>query len=263
MINNKIKNNILVSIPHSGIYCPREIELNTLSDNIQELSIDNVDWYTELIYDFRDILENKQIVFPINQIYINVNRRPYLEECMPSEINGLQIYKDNLMPDIKLQKYLIKKYHLGYHNNLMNIEKVFILDGHSTITGLTDDVGNKVQDDIIIYDFQNSKLDPPTGVKSAPEGFLESYAEALTKSLPNLRIALNTTYTSTYGHILATHGWDGKSKKSHRAPLILQETNENLYINNYILDIKAVEELRRTFADSIVCMLNKMKNYLS
>jgi hypothetical protein len=207
-------------------------------------------------------LGNKQIIFTINQIYINVNRHPdYIDECVPTEIDGLLIYKAGSKPSIEVRKRLLSKYHSGYHNAIASVNKLFILDGHSTVTGFRDASGEIVQDDIILSDFQNSNLDPLPGIKTAPDGFLESYANALTKLLPNLRISLNTTYCSTYGHIMSEHGWNGIGERKNKTPLILQETNEDIYIHNRVPDIKAIEELRRSFAQSLEVMLDKMQNF--
>jgi len=256
-----ITKNILVSIPHAGISCPPEIPLKSLSDYQQELAINNVDWFTNHLYDFRDILDNHQVVFPYNQVLINVNRHPdNLEESVPLSVDDISVYKNGQEPSSELRKHLIRKYHYRFHNDIASYQKIFIFDGHSTVTGLADAGGDVVKDDIIISDWQMSKHDPPGGIKTAPEGFLDVYAEELDRQFSGFQIKLstNTTYSSTYGYIMASHGWDGKSIKGSRVPLILQETNEKLYIKNGIPDVLMIEELRRIFAESLTKMLVRM-----
>ena len=53
---------LLVVVPHSGIVIPSEISLNSLSPEFPRL-MRNVDWYTNWLYDFREILGNVQIEF--------------------------------------------------------------------------------------------------------------------------------------------------------------------------------------------------------
>jgi hypothetical protein len=258
---NELTSKVLVCISHSGIACPPEISPSILSEHQQTLAENNVDWYTNHLYDFQDLLDNSQIIFPYSQVYVNVNRHPdTLDESIPLILDGLQVYKTGLEPSFE-QRQLIMKHHLNFHRSIASREKIFILDGHSTVTGHQDAAGIEAVDDIIVSDWQKSKLDPPDGIRTAPPGYLETYVEELERRLSglNIRITQNTTYSATYGHIMATHGWNGKSEKEHRAPLLLQETNEALYIKNGVPDVKAIEELRRVFSETIKVMLEKMK----
>ena len=54
---------VLVVAGHSGVVIPPEISLEDLTDEFSAL-LKNVDWYTQWLYDFRDILGNRQLVFP-------------------------------------------------------------------------------------------------------------------------------------------------------------------------------------------------------
>jgi hypothetical protein len=260
-MSNGLSSKILVCIPHSGIACPPEISISTLSEHQQALAENNVDWYTNHLYNFEDFLGNSQVIFPYSQVYINANRHPdTLDESVPLILDGLQVYKTGLEPSVE-QRQLMLKHHLNFHHAIAGYEKIFILDGHSTVTGHQDAAGIEAVDDIIISDWQKSKLDPPDGIRTAPTGYLETYGEELERRLSgfNIRITQNTTYSATYGHVMATHGWDGKFENKHRAPLLLQETNEALYIKNGIPDVKAIEELRRIFSEAIKAMLEKME----
>jgi len=68
--------NVLVIIPHGGTLCPIEISTKSLSKYQDELASECIDWHTEQLYDFRDMMNNKQIVNPISNVYLNVNRHP-------------------------------------------------------------------------------------------------------------------------------------------------------------------------------------------
>jgi N-formylglutamate amidohydrolase len=70
---------LLVVIPHSGILVPREIPLESLSEQFPSL-LQNVDWYTHWLYDFRDILSNRQLVFPYCSLILEANRHPDLTD---------------------------------------------------------------------------------------------------------------------------------------------------------------------------------------
>ena len=76
-------------------------------------------------------------------------------------------------------------------------------------------------------------------------------------------IEKNTEYNTTYGYIEATHSLNNFKSKGNKAPLIFQETNENLYIKNGILDTDKLEEIRRILAESLMNMIIKMKKYLT
>ncbi|MEZ4599156.1 MAG: N-formylglutamate amidohydrolase [Syntrophotaleaceae bacterium] len=260
-----LEQHVMVSIPHSGLLCPSEISIEDLSEHQQTLAVNNVDWHTDSLYDFQDLLNNQQIKFPLSQVYINVNRHPdMLDEAVPLALDDFPIYRSGREPSESHRRFLLSKYHFGYHQSLAAQKKIFVFDGHSTVTGHTDASGDPVDADIIVSDFQASAFDPPGGIRTAPEGFLETYCDELEKRFhgTGIRIARNTTYTSTYGHVMAAHGWDGQGPRGRKAPLLLQETNEHLYIRNGIPDIYHLEEIRRIFAQSLVVMLTRMKSDL-
>jgi N-formylglutamate amidohydrolase len=129
---------LLVVIPHSGLVIPKEIDPDSLSDRFPEL-IRNVDWYTNYLYDFRDILANKMVTFPYCSILLEANRHPdIIEDCVPlKDTFGLSVYKRNRKPSDHLRKNLSDKYLAPFNKS---IEKNilagadFLLDGHSTIS---------------------------------------------------------------------------------------------------------------------------------
>ena len=251
---------LLVVIPHAGIACPPEISQSMLSCHQKTLE-SNIDWYTEHLYDFQDLLGNAQVIFPYSQVYINVNRHPKtVDECIPLSLDGLPVYAAGREPSLEQRNSMMKR-HLAFHRRITNHKKTFILDGHSADAGHKDAEGNQFTDDIIIGDRQASVLDPPGGLRTAPPGYLETYVEELERGFSgfNLSIACNTTYSTTYAHVMALHGWDGQPKKERRVPLLCQETNQSLYMKDGIPDGRLIEELRRIFAQALDTMLNKLQ----
>jgi len=156
-MKNMIKNfkefdlfqNVLIIIPHGGIQCPSEIPLDSLSKYQKRLANDCVDWYTDYLYDFKNIMNNQQISNPISNIYLNVNRNPNeLEDCVPDFYEKIPIYKSGQEPSKKIKQLIINKYFLPFHDKIKKSKKIFILDGHSTATGLKDLKGEKVKKDV-------------------------------------------------------------------------------------------------------------------
>lgn len=107
---------LLVVIPHSGIVIPGELPLESLSERFPEL-VQNVDWYTNWLYDFRDLLENRHIVFPYCSLIVEANRHPdILEDSVPlKDVRGESVYKTQRKPDDELRKVLAKKYLTTFH----------------------------------------------------------------------------------------------------------------------------------------------------
>ena len=91
---------LLVVIPHSGIVIPGEIPLANLSERFPAL-VQNVDWYTNWLYDFRDLLENQHIVFPYCSLILEANRHPdILDDSVPlRDVRGESVYKTRKAPD--------------------------------------------------------------------------------------------------------------------------------------------------------------------
>jgi hypothetical protein len=242
---------LLVVIPHSGIVIPHEIELDTLSDQFPRLA-QNVDWYTNWLYDFRDLLENRHIVFPYCSLIVEANRHPdILEDSVPlKDVRGEPIYKMRREPDDELRKGLSKKYLTTFHNAIEDsIESGmgFLLDGHSTVTarGVTDN-------QIDLMNFQHSYLDEKPRYYS-PDAYVEAYAKELRKRLPEVKVTVNSSeYHTVYGHVCAEHSVNAMDRVGNRVPAIIQETSERLYKNpDRTPNVEAINRLRRAFAESI------------
>lgn len=251
---------LCVSIPHGGLSCPLEINPRNLSDDFEEIAAQNLDHFTQDLYNFTDLLGNHQIVFQYSPVLINVNRHPdVLDDCVPIMINGKKIYREQFEPGDASRKCLVDSYHKDYHTRIEKIKnKSLILDGHSTFLGHIDAPGSFVTEDIIVSNWQNSKSDSADGFYTSPQIYLDIYVENLQKRLPALNIAVNAKYSSTYGHVMALHGWDGLMVRRGRTPLLLQETSENLYMNNGVPLYKEIEYLRRAFADALSATIKKI-----
>ena len=253
---------LLVVIPHSGIVVPSEIPLESLSERFPSL-VQNIDWYTNWLYDFRDLLENRHIVFPYCSLILEANRHPdILEDSVPlKDVRGESVYKMQMEPDKKLRKVLAKRYLTTFHKTIEDcIESgvEFLLDGHSTITarGVTDN-------QIDLMNFQHSYLDEKPRYYS-PDIYVDAYAKELRKRLPEVKVTVNSSeYYTVYGHVCAEHSVNAMGRVGKRVPAIIQETNEHLYKNSdRTPNVEAINRLRRVFAESIhavYCKVNGIK----
>lgn len=242
--------NLLVVMPHAGLRRPREIPAGWLSRDIEKRIEIQTDWHTDLLYDFREILSNRQLIFPINQVFINACRHPKsLNDCVPLNIERHNVYARE--PSIALRRKLVRKYLIPFYERIGKTKKSFILEGHSFIKGDLDNEGQEIKDDITLSDSANSVLDPKNGIRTAPHGYLDFYAEELSKRLPGLVIGKNSFYNSVYDHIFSLHSWDGIREKGNRVPIIHQETDERLYISGGKPNLKAIAKLKKAFSESV------------
>jgi N-formylglutamate amidohydrolase len=245
---------LLVVVPHSGIIIPDEIPLDSLSDDFPDL-IKNVDWHTNWLYDFRDLLDNAQIVFPYCSLILEGNRHPdILDDSVPlKDVRGIPIYRPGREPEKRLRKFMSEKYLHPFHQAIS--KKIgrgiqFLLDGHSTISarGVSDN-----QIDLMSFQITELEDKPRT---FCPDEIIEAYAGALQKRLPGVNITINgSEYCTTYGHICAAHSVNSFKRVEDRVPTLLQETNERLYRNaDGTPNIEALNRLRRAFAESLAEM---------
>ncbi len=250
---------ICVANPHAGLLLPPEVAPEWLSAHFRDLVPLSNDFYTDALYNFSDLLGCAQIIFPYTPVVINANRNPkVLDHAVPLTVRGLPVYRPDCEPDANLRRELLR-YHRAFHTRIACATKLFILDGHSTMDGDPDEDGSLVSEDIILDDTQQSEFDPPGGIRTAPAGYLDTYAEELTRRLPReIQVTRNSRYLNVYGHVMAQHGWDGSGPRGHRAPLILQETNERLYMQGGWPNVDALDGLRRIFAAALEATLEKM-----
>ncbi len=251
---------LLVVVPHSGLVIPEEIEPGSLSEQFPEL-LENVDWYTNYLYDFRDILGNRQSTFPYCSLLLEANRHPdMLDDCVPKkDVLGRELYKRGHIPNDIIRTALSDKYLLPYHQSISDTITTgidFLLDGHSTITA------NGVADNQIdLMNYQHTPLDDRP-VFFSPQIFIETYAKALRKRLPDIIVTINDSeYHHIYGHVCAQHCINTLKRSGNRVPGILQETNQALYMNpDGTPNVIAINRLRKAFAEAIYETHKKVRN---
>lgn len=250
---------LLVVVPHSGLVVPAEIPLSSLSDRFPEL-VRNVDWCTNWLYDFRDLLDNRHLVFPHCSLILEANRHPdHVDDCVPLiDVHGLPVYRSGREPTVELRHRLVDKYLRGFHRAIEDhiaAGAEFILDGHSTVTarGMADN-------QIDIMNFQHSALDEGP-VYFSPQPFAEAYAEELRLRLPDVRITTNAShYRDVYGHVAAAHSVNAETRVGSKAPAIVQETNERLFMNpDRTPNVEAVNRLRKAFALSLTAAWRRVR----
>ncbi|MBN2384598.1 N-formylglutamate amidohydrolase [bacterium] len=251
---------LLVVVPHSGIVIPSEIDIDSLSDSFPDL-LRNVDWYTNWLYDFRDMLNNQQIVFPYCSLLLEANRDPVmLDDSVPlKDIHGQPIYRTGQEPGWEQRKHLSDKYLLSFHSTIETAiisGAEFILDGHSTVTAR-----GVSENQIELMNFQqvNSEKEPDY---FCPDVFVTIYAEELRKRLPEIKVSVNESeYYRVYGHICAQHSVNAFSRVGKRVPALIQETNESLYKNaDRTVNVMALNRLRHAFAHAIYSTMNRVRN---
>lgn len=263
----------LIVIAHSGTAFPYEIKTKDIVDNYRDLLI-SADLYTEELYNYEGLFRYDFINFVYHRSFLDCNEPiDQLDDCVPTKHwrddgSKYPIYKNE--PSIELRKYLAQKYIIPFHNKIKCTDKTFILDCHSSNIGDIGDDKSKFTADLEIADRQVSK-DKQSIIRTAPEGYLEEYLKQLDKQLRDftvhgkrLTIKYNTPFTvNTYGDIEGQHGWDGIQDKGTRAPLLMQEINEDVYTDRQeeILDYVIIEELRRRMGRAIFDTLIVMEKY--
>jgi hypothetical protein len=242
---------LLVVVAHSGIILPGEIEPGSLSRDFPLLA-KNVDWYTDSLYDFRDLLGNTHLRFPFCSLVLEANRDPEeIESSVPLiDFQGQNVYRSGLEPHSKLRKSLSRKYLQAFHRSIareIRGGKNFLLDAHSTVSarGVAD---NQIE----IMSYQLAR-DGKTRTDFCPPEIAETYANALVKRLPGVKISLNASrFDLVYGHVCGRHSINANGRRGSRVPAILQETNQHLYMEpGGTPDLVALETCRRAFAEAL------------
>jgi hypothetical protein len=249
---------LLVVVPHSGILIPGEVPLDTLAEDFPALAR-NVDWYTDSLYDFRDLLGNGQVVFPCCSLILEGNRHPEaIEDCVPlKDAFGRPVYQPGREPAAALRERLARQ-HLDPFHQAIEAEiaggREFLLDGHSTITAR-----GVAANQIELMSFQHSRFDAGP-VRYCPDVYIETYAAALRQRLPEIKVTVNESeYGNVYGHVCAAHSVNAMGRVGSRCPALLQETNDSLYRNaDGSPNIPALNRLRRAFAEALHAMRRKV-----
>ena len=86
-----------------------------------------------------------------------------------------------------------------------------------------------------------------------PDVHTETYANELQKRLPGVKVTINESeYKNIYGHVCGEYSTRMRTKVRDKAPAILQETNQRLYMNeDRTPNIGALDTLRRTMAEAL------------
>ncbi len=250
---------LLVVVPHSGLQIPAELPLEAFSERLPAL-VRNVDWHTDALYDFRDLLDDRHLVFPYLSLVVEANRHPdHLDDCVPlRDVHGEALYRLGWEPSVELRRLLVLKYLATFHKRVeaaILAGAEFLLDAHSTVPAR-----GVAANQIELMNFQHSALDD--GPKRfSPRAYVETYAEELQKRLPEVKVTVNQSeYSSVYGHVCAEHSIDTFGRTGRRVPAILQETCERLYrAPGAAPDLQALNRLRRAFAEALARTIQKVR----
>lgn len=242
---------ILVVVPHCGINVPAEIFLEDLSYEFPAL-LKNIDWYTQWLYDFRDILGNRQITFPYCSILLEANRDPDdIEQSVPLvDIHGQNVYRPGFEPTEAMRKGLSDKYLKAFHRRIEEAIAAgtgLLLDGHSTVTAR-----GVRENQIELMNFQQTENDEKP-LYYCPDIIVETYAEELRSRLPDVLITVNESeFFKVHGHVCAAHCVNDIKRVGAKTPAFIQETNERLFKNeDDTPNITQINRLRRAFAESL------------
>ncbi|MCK9230186.1 MAG: N-formylglutamate amidohydrolase [Syntrophales bacterium] len=249
---------ILVVVPHSGIVIPPEIALDDLSVELSDL-VKNVDWHTQWLYDFRDILANHHIVFPYCSILLDANRDPArIEESVPLlDAFGRPVYRQGCEPSPSMRAAWSEKYLKPFHRSIeqtISAGAELLFDGHSTVPAR-----GIVENQVDIMNFQHTD-DDEKPLHYCPDGIVETYAAELRTRLPDVLVTVNgSEYYRVHGHVCAAHSVNAAKRVGARAPAFIQETCEGLFKNrDGTPDVAKINRLRRIFAESLVQTLRSI-----
>jgi hypothetical protein len=267
MTEQDLLKNVVCIIPHSSEKLPMEIPSKDINWIYKKEIHFEVDIWTDKVYDYTKYLGNRNIINQYSRVFVDPQGHPdNLDDCVPVR-NWFDHPLYNEDKTLAWRKSMYNRYHKEFHRvivaNLMMKPASIILDCHSTTYGDREDAGNRFDNDIALASFQTTKYDVNGLTKTCDGALIDIYANFLSKALPKLKVGVNTDYlTKTYGHIEASYGTsDVASTDPIRAPLILQETNENLYTNSDgSYDGKKGGELNKIFAE---VMKKTVKKYFN
>jgi N-formylglutamate amidohydrolase len=250
---------LLVVVPHAGLVIPAELEGRSLSERFRDL-VRNLDWHTDSLYDFRDLLDNRHLAFPYASLVLEANRHPdRLDECAPlTDVHGESVYRPGMEPHDDLRRLLVQKYLVPFHKQIESSilsGAEFLLDGHSTV-----EARGVAANQIDLMNYQHTAADPEPR-RFSPLAFVEAYAEELQARLPEVKVTVNQSeYHAVYGHVCAEHSVNAFERVGRRAPAIVQETCERLYREpGRSPDLVALDRLRRAFAESLRAAIHKVR----
>lgn len=250
---------LLVVVPHSGIVIPPEITIEDLSDAFPA-RMEHIDWYTQWLYDFRDILSNRQLVFPYCSILLEANRDPDdIDASVPvHDVDNRPIYRAGCEPSAAMRKSWSEKYLKTFHCSIeqhITAGTALLFDGHATVTarGMADH-------QIELMNVQHSDRDEKP-LYYCPDALVETYAAELRKRLPDVLVTVNASdFVSVHGHVCAAHSVNAMKRIGARVPAFIQETNQRLYRNDDgTPNLLQINRLRQAFAESLMQTLNSLQ----
>ncbi|MDY0060213.1 MAG: N-formylglutamate amidohydrolase [Myxococcota bacterium] len=250
---------LLVVVPHAGLLIPPELPADTLAADFPAL-LPNLDWYTDALYDFRDLLESPQERFAMCSLLLEANRDPQvLDEAVPlQDVLGRPLYRAGQEPNPAFRRLLAQKYLVPFHKRIeaaIGAGAELLLDGHSTVPAR-----GVAANQIDLMSFQHTARDDEVR-HYCPPVLVETYAEELRRRLPDVLVTVNASeYWNVHGHVCAEHSVNALGRVGKRAPAILQETCQPLYCrSDGTVDLLALDRLRRAFAEALAVTYSKVR----
>lgn len=209
---------IIVSIPHSGTYLPKEM-IDNLIDNIL---LPNMDWYLPKLYLFLQNLGITTLVNNVSRYVIDTNRE--ITDCKNDSYVQNYIYTKTTFNHEMYKRvlnnneitYRIKEYYNPYHDFITNLindkltkfNKIYLIDLHS--------FGKDIEEDIVLGN---------KNYKTASYEFTDLIKDSLEKN--EFKISLNKPYSG--GYIV-------KKYASENVETIQIELSYKKYIENRIFE---------------------------
>ena len=260
MSSSSLTSKVIVVIPHSSDVIPPEIDQTTIIPNAAEELYIEMDVGTDFIYDFRDELQNQQIIFPWHRGIIDVNQHPKtLDDCIPIKTFwDHDIYTKQ--PTKEKRLFLLKKYHKTFHDDLSKMaeDAILIFDSHSTSKNDKDDHGDRFESDITVANMQVTSDTGNTLADTCDKELMDLYVDYITEAFDGkYKIGTNSKYLiNTYGYIEGRYGQ--RKDTSYSAPVLLQEINEAMYTDEKgNFDREAMIYLRNVFAQGLSYAVTK------
>ena len=141
----------VISIPHSGIYFPKDMQKKVL-DNVL---FTNMDWYLPKLYEFLNEMDFTVIINNVSRYVIDPNRNIEQQNIEGNYNNNLVYTKTTfgkdiytIIPDSKEIKNRIDEFYTPYHSilnqaineKLKYFDKVYLIDLHSFGKNISTDI---------------------------------------------------------------------------------------------------------------------------
>lgn len=249
---------VLLSIPHSGLYTPRELIDRTYIENDDLL--DDSDAFTREIYDLGKKVKHV-VATDIARAFVDVNRAP--SDRPPANPDGVvkdttcygcPIYIPGREPDAGMVKKLLKRYYYPYHARLRQALKnpslELALDCHSMASigpAISPDAGQE-RPAICLGNLHG---------KTCSREMLHKLADSfrLAFSLGEDEVGINQPFAG---------GYIARSSGTRSTPWVQVELNRNLYLREPWFDRRQLtvekgrlRELNSMFETALQCFFDK------